>query len=113
MEKIAWAIRIAPDQEDDFRATVAAFREAFDDFAATRPELGLAAVDAWAQRDPAGTFLIVWAEGDLATYFRQIGSSSGVDAWMKEKLEQWSGGSVDHLYRYPQSEHLFSWASET
>ena len=112
MERVAFAVQVAPDHEDELRATSEAFKDAFDDFAASRRELGLTQMEVWVQSTSQGPLLIFVLEGALADYFAYISTASGIDEWMRQNIQAWSPSLEDAeaAYRYPQSESLFSWA---
>ena len=112
MERVAFAVQVAPEHADELRATSEAFKDAFDDFAASRKELGLTQMEVWIQSTSRGPLLIFVLEGALADYFAHIRTASGVDEWMRQNIQEWSPSSEDAeaAYSYPQSESLFSWA---
>ena len=111
MEKVAFAVQVGPEHADDLRATSDAFKDAFDDFAASRKELGLTQMEVWLQSTTRGPLLVFVLEGKLADYFAYIRTASGVDEWMRQNILDWSPSQEDAeaAYRYPQSEALFEW----
>ena len=69
MGRIAFALRVEPDQVGDLRKVAADLNSAFDGFVATRRELGLTSLSAWLQTAGGEPIVIVLAEGDLERYF--------------------------------------------
>lgn len=112
MDRIAFAFQVAPEHEAEFRATNDAFQDAFDDFAASRRELGLSRMEVWVQPNPRGSIIIFVLEGRLESYFTHVRTASGVDEWMRQNIESWelSPGEAEAAYRYPQSEPAFVWS---
>ncbi len=86
MQRIAFVLRILPEQEDDLRATADDFNAAFDEFVAREREVGLTALGVWFQRDSDGPFLIFFLEGDLRQYFLNARTSAGVEEYIRHKL---------------------------
>lgn len=114
MDRMVYGFHVSPDMVDDVRDTAEAVRAAIADFARSRSELGLTELDVWLQPTPEGPLVLVGLGGDLNGYFGRIRSETGLDGWFREKIAQWIGSEteVERLYRYPQSEELFSWRSE-
>ena len=114
MDRIAFAFQVAPEHEADFLATSEAFQDVFDDFAASRRDLGLTRMEVYAHPSTQGRMVVFVLEGQLESYFAHIRSASGVDEWMREKIIEWVGSEseVQRLYQCPQSEQLFAWLSE-
>lgn len=114
MDRIAFAFQVAPDQEADFVATNEVFADAFNDFAASRQELGLTRMEVWVQPTARGPLVIFVLEGQLEEYFAHIRTTSGVDEWMREKIKGWavSPEEADAAYRYPQSVPAWVWSLE-
>ena len=115
MDRIAFAYQLAPEHEVEFRATNEAFGDAFEDFAASRRELGLTRMEVWVQENPRGPIIIFVLEGQLESYFAHIRTASGVDEWMRQNIENWalSPGEAEAAYRYPQSEPVFVWSEDS
>ena len=112
MDRIAFGVQLASEHEAEFLATNEAFQDAFDDFAASRKELGLTRMEVWVQRAANGPLVIFVLEGELDSYFAYVRTASGVDEWMRQNIEQWALAKedADAAYRYPQSEPAFVWA---
>ena len=116
MDRTVFAIQLASEMEADFKATVDAFQDAFEDFTKSRSELGLKRIEVWVQSTELGPLVIFVVEGeDLATYYTHIRTASGVDEWMRQSLERWalSQRDVEAGYRFPQSEPTFVWSVDS
>ena len=114
MGRIAFTVRIQPDQIADVRNASKDFNAAFEDFALSRKRLGLTALSAWLQEDEVGPCLVLYLEGDLESYFSSMQTESGIDEYIRQKVKEWTGSDEDALaaLNYPQAEMLFDW-SET
>ena len=114
MGRVAFAVQVTPDHEAELRSTADAFRDVFDEFAASRKELGLTRMEVWMQSTSRGPLLIFVLEGELAEYFAHISTASGVDEWMRQNIKEWSVSPEDAeaAYQYPQSQEMFAWSLE-
>ena len=112
MDRIAFAFRVAPGQEKDVMAVAAAIRAAEPDFIRSRRAMGLSRLSAWLQATPEGYLVLLLTEGEhLKGYFEQALVDRGFDAWLREKILEWTGSELEMsaVYRYPQSEEMFHW----
>ena len=114
MGRVAFAVQVAPEHEAALQATNDAFKDAFDDFAASRKELGLTRMEVWVQSTSRGPLVIFVLEGELAEYFAHIRTASGVDEWMRQNIREWvlSAEDAEAAYQYPQSQAVFAWSLE-
>jgi len=116
VERMAFAFRVAPGQEDDIRTVAASIRAAEPDFVRSRRAMGLSRLSAWLQATPEGFLVLLLTEGeDLQGYFEQALVDRGFDEWLREKLVEWTGSDLElsAVYRYPQSEEMFHWCDGT
>ena len=114
MGRIAFAVRVKPDQLEDVRTVAKDFNAAFDDFVSSRKQFGLTSLTAWLQDNDDGPCVVVYVEGDLEKYFSSTQAESGIDEYLRQKIKQWSGSDRDPpaMFDYPQGNLLFEW-SET
>ena len=58
--------------------------------------------------------MVFFLEGDLPTYFSNAQTAAGVEAYIRQKLNEWTGSDADppEILNYPQSEELFGWRTE-
>ncbi len=111
--RIAYAFPLVEGQKADVRAAAAGIGAAASDFGQTRRALGLTSLSVWLQEAPIPLVVLVF-EGDLETYFERASSDAGIDEWFRDKIREWCGSDevAELVYRYPQSEELFSWTLE-
>ena len=114
MERIAFTLRILPEQVDDLRATADDFNAALDEFVATQRDAGLTSLCVWLQATEDGPAMVFFLEGDLPRYFSNARTAAGVEAYIRQKLRDWTGTDIDppEILNYPQGEELFAWRSE-